>query len=140
MFHIRAYQHSDKPHVIELWRQVGLSSPQNNAERDIERKLRVNPELFLVTVAADSVIGTIMGGYEGHRGWVNYLAVNPSHQRQGVARAMMAEVQNKLSSMGCAKINLQVRRNNDDAIKFYQALGYLDNNVVGLGKRLEEDL
>lgn len=140
MFHIRAYQHSDKPHVIELWRQVGLSAPQNNAERDIERKLRVNPELFLVTVAADSVIGTIMGGYEGHRGWVNYLAVNPSHQRQGVARAMMAEVQNKLSSMGCAKINLQVRRNNDDAIKFYQALGYLDDNVVGLGKRLEEDL
>ena len=140
MFHIRAYQHSDKPHVIELWRQVGLSAPQNNAERDIERKLRVNPELFLVTVAADSVIGTIMGGYEGHRGWVNYLAVNPSHQRQGVARAMMAEVQNKLSSMGCAKINLQVRRNNDDAIKFYQVLGYLDDNVVGLGKRLEEDL
>lgn len=140
MFHVRAYQDSDKFNVIELWNQVGLVTPQNNSAVDIERKLRVNPELFLVTEVHNTVVGTIMGGYEGHRGWINYLAVSLAHQRQGIATAMMSEVQLKLSAMGCAKINLQVRNNNHEAIRFYQALGYIDDNVIGLGKRLEGNL
>jgi ribosomal protein S18 acetylase RimI-like enzyme len=140
MFHIRAYQDSDKSDVIKLWHQVGLAMPQNNAEKDIERKLQVNPELFLVAIMDDLVIASVMGGYDGHRGWINYLGVSLDHQRQGVASAMMSEIQGKLNGIGCAKINLQVRKTNTEAIKFYQSIGYLDDNVVGLGKRLEEDI
>ena len=80
-----------------------------------------------------------MGGYEGHRGWINYLAVDPAHRRKGYGRRIMQEVERRIRVKGCPKINLQVRATNDAVIKFYQSLGYADDKVIGLGKRLEED-
>ena len=136
---IRRYSPQDESAVITLWQKCNLTRPWNNPERDIERKLKVNPELFLVGAIDNRVIATVMGGYEGHRGWVNYLAVDPEHQRNGIGRRMMAAIEGKLLAMGCPKINLQVRTGNQSALNFYERIGYKTDDVVSMGKRLIED-
>jgi ribosomal protein S18 acetylase RimI-like enzyme len=80
---IRLYEEKDRVAVIALWKQCGLLAPQNDPHKDIDRKLKVGADLFLVGVVDNDVVATVMGGYEGHRGWINYLAVSPSHQRKG---------------------------------------------------------
>jgi ribosomal protein S18 acetylase RimI-like enzyme len=137
---VRAYQKEDLDELIALWRQCGLVAAQNNPIKDIERKLEVDPDLFLVGVLDGSLVASVMGGYEGHRGWINYLAVSTSVQGRGYGREMMAIIEQKIRSRGCPKINLQVRSSNASVIAFYQALGYIDDKVVGMGKRLESDL
>lgn len=136
---IRPYQIVDQSDVVQTWLDCGLTTPQNNPLKDIERKLRVDPDLFLVGIISDKVIATVMGGYEGHRGWINYLAVAPAMRRKGYARQLMETVEPLIKAKGCPKINLQVRATNTDVMAFYAALGYLDDDVVGLGKRLEQD-
>jgi len=136
---IRAYQANDRNKVISLWKECGLVVPQNDPAKDIDRKLKVNPDLFLVGLNGDSVIATVMGGYEGHRGWINYLAVKPSERRKGCGQAIMSAVEFLIEKKGCPKINLQVRTSNEAVIAFYSAMGYGDDNVVGLGKRLIDD-
>ena len=136
---IRPFTHQDEEQVISLWRECNLVVPQNDPKKDIQRKLKVNPELFLVGVVDDAIVATIMGGYEGHRGWVNYLAVSPSHQRKGYGRQMMEAVEVNLRAMGCAKINLQVRETNLAVVEFYKSIGYNIDHVIGMGKRLESD-
>ena len=136
---IRAYSGVDKDEVISLWKACGLVAPQNDPAKDIERKLKVDPNLFLVGVQDKHIVSTIMGGYEGHRGWINYLAVKPSEQRKGFAQAMMREIEVLLKQKGCPKINLQVRTSNASVLAFYAAIGYAEDNVVSLGKRLEQD-
>jgi ribosomal protein S18 acetylase RimI-like enzyme len=142
---IRPFDPADTEPVVALWQACGLTRPWNDPRRDIARKLEVQPELFLVGVAdrpgdADgAVIASAMAGYDGHRGWVNYLAVHPDHQRAGHARALMAEVERLLEERGCAKVNLQVRDGNAEALAFYAALGYGVDATVSLGKRLIPD-
>jgi ribosomal protein S18 acetylase RimI-like enzyme len=136
---IRAYEEQDKNEVISLWDECGLVVPQNDPVKDIERKLKVDPDLFLVGTDEGSVIATVMGGYEGHRGWINYLAVKPGEQRKGYGQAIMQAVEVLIEQKGCPKINLQVRINNEAVIAFYSAIGYGNDHVVGLGKRLEND-
>jgi ribosomal protein S18 acetylase RimI-like enzyme len=136
---LRAYHEQDQKEVIELWTRCGLVVPQNNPEKDIQRKLRVDRDLFLVGFTQQSIVATVMGGYDGHRGWINYLAVDPSEQRNGYGRMAMSAIEVLLKAKGCPKINLQVRASNSDIIGFYAALGYGNDNVVGLGKRLEHD-
>ncbi len=125
--------------LIALWTECGLVVPQNDPNKDIDRKLQVGADLLLLGVLDGEVVASVMGGYEGHRGWINYLAVKPSHQRKGYGQAMMAAVETRLREKGCPKINLQVRSTNTAVIAFYDALGYGNDNVVGLGKRLESD-
>ena len=136
---IRAYRPQDEAAVIQLWLQCNLVIPQNNAKRDIKRKLKVNPEWFLVGIMGGHIVATCMAGYEGHRGWINYLAVSPHHRRQGIGRKIMEEAERLLSSAGCPKINLQVRETNREVIKFYERIGYTRDLVVAMGKRLERD-
>jgi ribosomal protein S18 acetylase RimI-like enzyme len=136
---IRAYTEGDRGEVVSLWGQCGLVVPQNDPVRDIERKLKVDRDLFLVGLDKNAIVATVMGGYEGHRGWINYLAVKPSAQRKGYGRKIMRAVEELIEQKGCPKINLQVRSTNRDVIAFYIALGYGDDAVVGLGKRLESD-
>ncbi|MCA9953120.1 MAG: GNAT family acetyltransferase [Ardenticatenaceae bacterium] len=138
--HIRPFDLADSEQVIAVWEACRMTVPWNDPHKDIARKMQVNPELFLVAVVADGrIAGTVMGGYEGHRGWINYLAVSPDCQGQGIGRALMAEVEAKLAAMGCAKINLQVRTNNRAVIQFYGHLGYHIDDVISLGKRLIPD-
>ena len=125
--------------MIALWRQCDLVRPWNDPHKDIQRKLAVRPDLFLVGLVADRLVATVMAGYEGHRGWLNYLAVAPECQRQGRARALVAEAERLLRAAGCPKINLQVRATNAGVIEFYRRLGYGVDDVASLGKRLEND-
>jgi ribosomal protein S18 acetylase RimI-like enzyme len=125
--------------VIELWQRCGLTVPWNNPTLDIERKTKVNPELFIIGLLDGRIIATAMGGYDGHRGWVNYLAVDPAYRRQGYGRQMMEAIEEKLLEKGCPKINLQIRGNNTEALAFYDKIGYKTDDVVSMGKRLIED-
>ena len=136
---IRPFVLSDEKAVIQLWTDCGLVVPWNNPHRDIRRKLRVQPDLFLVGCSGDQVVASVMAGYEGHRGWINYLAVHPRHQRKGIARRMMGEAESRLRAIGCPKINLQVRSTNTEVIEFYKNIGFKLDDVVSLGKRLEPD-
>lgn len=136
---IRPFQLDDEEAVISLWRSCDLVRPWNDPSKDIRRKLQVRPELFLVGLLDGRVIACVMAGYEGHRGWLNYLAVAPEHQRRGYARAIVDEAEQLLRAAGCPKINLQVRTSNRGVIEFYQRLGYSVDDVVSMGKRLEHD-
>ena len=136
---IRPYQTNDEEAVIQLWTDCELVVPHNNPLWDIEQKLKVDPELFLVGEYNGKVIASCMVGYEGHRGWINYLAVSPEHQCKGYAREMMITAEQKLRKLGCPKINLQVRSTNAKVIEFYKRIGFTEDDVVSLGKRLETD-
>jgi ribosomal protein S18 acetylase RimI-like enzyme len=136
---IRTYQKGDQAGVIDLWKRCGLVVPWNDPQKDIDRKMAVDADLFLVCIADNIVIGSAMGGYDGHRGWVNYLAVCPSQQRKGIGRMLMAAVEEIILGKGCPKINIQVRTSNKDVLAFYESLGYKIDNVVSLGKRLISD-
>ncbi|WP_168915096.1 GNAT family acetyltransferase [Microcella flavibacter] len=131
--------HDDTEAVVALWRAAGLTRPWNDPHRDIARKRTVQPELFLVGEVEGRVIASAMAGYDGHRGWVNYLAVDPAHRGRGHARALMAEIERLLTALGCPKLNLQVRADNEAALGFYAALGYSPDAAVSLGKRLVDD-
>jgi len=136
---IRAYQAADESAVIALWRECDLVRPWNDPRKDIQRKLTEHPELFLVGLIEEEQVATVMAGYEGHRGWINYLAVSPAYRRRGYGRQMMAEAEQLLRNLHCPKINLQVRTSNRSVIEFYQRLGYAVDEVVSLGKRLVKD-
>jgi ribosomal protein S18 acetylase RimI-like enzyme len=135
---IRAFQSGDEEAVVELWNRCNLVRPANDPYDEIRRKLKVNPELFLVGEIDGAVVATVMAGYEGHRGWLNYVAVAPEHQRKGFAKSIVAEAERLLRLAGCPKINLQVRTANKSVIKFYRKLGFSIDDVVSMGKRLEQ--
>ena len=136
---IRPYQAGDEATVVALWHECGLTRPWNNPQKDIARKLAVQPELFLVGVVDGAVVASVMAGYEGHRGWVNYLAVVPRLRGTGFGRTLMQHVEKALLQRGCPKLNLQVRASNRKAIEFYRHLGYVQDESVSLGKRLVVD-
>ncbi|MBZ0255120.1 GNAT family acetyltransferase [bacterium] len=134
---IREYNQSDRDSVVELWRRCDLLVPQNNPHHDIECKLKHSPELFFVGLVDQSIIASCMAGYEGHRGWINYLAVDPSFQRKGIAATIMRTAEEKLLSLGCVKVNLQIRETNINVIQFYQSIGYKIDASVSMGKRIQ---
>ena len=136
---IRPYRPADEPAVLELWAACHLIVPHNDPRKDIRRKLRVNPEWFLIGERDGRVLANCMAGYEGHRGWINYLAVLPDAQRRGLASRMMAEAERLLRLAGCPKINLQILSTNLQVIEFYQSLGFKIDEVTSMGKRLEVD-
>jgi len=136
---IRPFQTEDEASVVSLWQLCELTVPWNNPYKDIARKLKVQPELFLVGMLEKHLIASVMGGYDGHRGWINYLAVHPDFQGQGYAKQIMASVESELRKTGCPKINLQVRSGNDKVNTFYQKLGFTEDRALSMGKRLEED-
>jgi ribosomal protein S18 acetylase RimI-like enzyme len=136
---IRPFQPSDDAAVVQLWKDCNLVVPWNDPLRDIRRKLRVQPELFLVGFVASELAATVMAGYEGHRGWLNYLAVAPRFRRQGLGRKMVAQAEARLRQMGCPKINIQIRTSNTEVIEFYRRIGFTPDDVVSMGKRLETD-
>lgn len=138
--YIREFADTDADEVVALWEAAGLVRPWNDPHRDIERKKAVQRDLFLVAVEDDSILGAGMAGYDGHRGWVNYLAVRPDARQVGIGRALMAEFESRLLALGCPKVNLQVRAGNDDVLAFYARLGYEPDHAVSLGKRLIPDV
>ena len=136
---LRAFDTSQTEDVVGLWELCGLTRPWNDPRLDIRRKLDVQPELFLVGTDRDFLVATAMAGYDGHRGWVNYLAVHPDARGRGYGRQIMAEIERMLEERGCPKLSLQIRTDNEQALGFYRALGYAPDAVVSMGKRLIED-
>lgn len=136
---IRPFREDDRPAVIDLWRRCDLVRPWNDPDHDIDRKLGRDSEGFLVGEVEGEVVASVMVGYEGHRGWVNYLAVDPDRWGSGWGRQLMDEAERQLVGLGCPKLNLQVRATNTDAVEFYRLLGYRIDDVVSMGKRLIAD-
>ncbi len=135
---IRTYGDEHESAVVDLWRRVFPDAPAHNVpEEDIRRKMRVQPELFLVALEGSRLVGTAMGGFDGHRGWVYYVAVLPECRRRGIGRALMRRIEDALAARGCPKINLQVRGTNRQAAAFYRRLGYELEDRLSLGKKLE---
>ena len=136
---VRAFTEADRVDVIELWRRCDLSRPWNDPGLDIDRKLARDGELLLVGTVDDVVAATVMAGYDGHRGWVNYLAVDPDHRGGGHGASIMRAAEERLIELGCPKINLQIRSSNLDAVRFYESIGYSMDEVVSMGRRLIDD-
>ncbi len=136
---IRTFAVTDTDAAVALWHATGLTRPWNDPHRDIERKLQVQPELFLVATDGDVLIGTVMAGYDGHRGWLYYLASLPDRRGEGIARALVAEAESRLLAMGCPKVQLMVRPENEAARGLYAALGYEPFDTWATGKRLIAD-
>jgi ribosomal protein S18 acetylase RimI-like enzyme len=133
---IRSFQISDQADVLDLWHRCNLVVPQNDPKKDIEMKLQVQPELFFVGTISNRIVSTVMSGYDGHRGWIYYMAVDPDLQKRGIGRIMVEKAEIKLRDLGCQKINLQVRNSNKSVIAFYEHIGFGDDDVLGMGKRL----
>ena len=136
---IGPFEASQGEAAIALWHACGLTRPWNDPRKDIARKATTQPELFLVGTIGARVVATAMVGYDGHRGWVNYLAVVEDQRHHGHARTLMAEAERLLAARGCPKLNLQLRRTNSAALGFYRALGYVEDEAISLGKRLIAD-
>ncbi len=136
---VRNFEESDRDAVIRLWKDCGLVVPWNDPARDIGRKLAFQKDLFLVAVENGVPIGTVMAGYEGHRGWINYLAVASDRRKKGLGRRLMDEAEKRLRALGCPKISLQIRKTNAEVAGFYGKLGFAVDDVLSMGKRLEND-
>ena len=136
---LRPYNAAEEDAVVELWQRCGLTRAWNDPRKDIQRKLTTQPELFIVGKLDGTIIATVMAGYDGHRGWVNYLAVAPEHRTKGFGRLLMRHVEEALTARGCPKLNLQVRNGNSEVLAFYRKIGYSEEERVSLGKRLIPD-
>ena len=136
---VRPFADEDEDAVVALWAAAGLTRPWNDPHRDIARKMQVQRELFLVAEDDGAVVGTAMAGYDGHRGWVYYLAVAPERQGRGLGRTLMAEAESRLLALGCPKVNVQIRSGNEAVAAFYDRLGYAPDAATSLGKRLVPD-
>ncbi len=123
--------------VVDLWRKCDLIIPQNDPHEDIRRKYDFQPSLFFIALLDGKLVGSVMTGYEGHRGWINYLAVLPECRGRGYGRKLMERAVEELTKMGCPKVNLQVRETNLSVVEFYRHLGFKDDHVISLGKRLK---
>ena len=136
---IRPYSETDLNSIVSLWEICELSRPWNDPIKDIERKLTVQRELFLILEKNGEILGSVMGGYDGHRGSVNYLGIHPDHKNEGLGKLLMNRIEEELIKMGCPKINLMVRNSNLDVHEFYRVIGYEELEVVVFGKRLIPD-
>lgn len=136
-FEIISYDPKYQEAIIDLWKKCNLIVPQNDPIEDIQKKLDFQPDSFLSALLDGQLIGSVMVGYEGHRGWLNYLAVLPEYQKRGYERRLAEKAVEELRKLGCSKVNVQVRKSNPSTIGFYKHLGFKDDNVVSLGLRLK---
>jgi ribosomal protein S18 acetylase RimI-like enzyme len=136
---IRPFRPSDEAATIDLWQRCDLLRTWNDPHMDIQRKLGTQAELFLVGEIGGQLVASVMAGFDGHRGWVNYLAVSPDHRKAGLGRRLMRHIEEALKARGCPKLNLQVRTTNHAVLEFYYRIGYINDDVVSLGKRLIAD-
>jgi ribosomal protein S18 acetylase RimI-like enzyme len=138
---IRTYTASERDSVVEFWRTIFPNAPpHSDPALDIQRKQNFQPELFLVAHHGQRLVGTCMGGFDGHRGWVYYAAVHPEFRRQGIASRMMHELESRMLDMGCPKVNLQVRGTTPEAILFYERMGYSVEKRTSMGKVLTSSM
>ena len=139
-YNITIFEDKHRTQVIDLWKKCNLIKSWNDPNKDIDRKLKVNDSLFLIVEFNKVIIGSAMIGYDGHRGSLYYLAVDPKHQRKGVGKMLMKEIEKRLIEVGCPKINIFIRNSNIEVKEFYQSIDYEEQNCLVYGKRLIPDL
>lgn len=132
---IRVFRESDREAVKDLWRACNLTMPQNDPDTDIDLKVRFQPELFFVGECGGKVAATIMAGYDGHRGYMNYVGVHPVYQKKGFGKKMVMFVLSELQKKGSPKVNISVRTTNEKVLAFYRKLGFAEDPVIGMGYR-----
>jgi ribosomal protein S18 acetylase RimI-like enzyme len=137
MAHIREFQMEDYQDVVALWQVCGLQLSKSDSRESIEKILRRDPDLFLVVEDGKSIVGAVMGRYDGRRGWIQHLAVSPDYQSQGFGRQLLQEVENRLSARGCEKVNLLVTLDNASVRKFYRQVGYSGYELILMEKWLQ---
>jgi ribosomal protein S18 acetylase RimI-like enzyme len=135
---IRPFESADRPALEELWGRVFADDPPwNAAPVMIANKLQVQPELLLVGVFDERLVGAVMAGFDGVRGWIYHLAVAPESRRRGIATQLVRAAESGLRKLGCPKVNIQVRASNAEVVAFYQSLGFTLEERVSMGRRLE---
>ncbi|OYU36912.1 GNAT family acetyltransferase [Novosphingobium sp. PASSN1] len=135
--HIRPYEAADFAGLDVLWREAFPNDPpRNRAEQSVPAKLAMNDDLLFVAVEDGKVIGSIMAGYDGHRGWLYSVAVRQSAKRRGIGTALVETAEGALRRLGCIKINLQVRSTNAAVIEFYKGLGFTVEEHISMGRLL----
>ena len=134
---IRTYEAADENSVIELWALAFPNEPARNESTSlIKTKLTVQPELFFVAVLDNQVVGTVIAGFDGVRGWVHKVASHPDFRGQGIAARLMARAEDALRALGCKKLNLQVRDGNQLGNEFYTKMGFIEEKRTNFGKTL----
>ncbi|WP_328609855.1 GNAT family acetyltransferase [Amycolatopsis sp. NBC_00345] len=136
---IRSFSETDAEAVVALWTEAGLTRPWNDAGADVRRKQAMQPEMFFVAEDDGRVAGVVMAGYDGHRGWIHYLAVSDDYRGTGLGRTLVEHAETALDALGCPKVQLQVRPDNTSVIEFYRHLGYTTYEAINMGKRLVVD-
>jgi ribosomal protein S18 acetylase RimI-like enzyme len=127
--------------VIAIWKDIfGYETARNDPGFIIDKKIAMGDGLFFVAVHRDEVVGTVMAGYDGHRGWIYSLAVHPGHRKKGMASLLLSHAEKRLASLGCVKINLQVLKENADVQRFYRVNGYALEDRISMGKQIDENL
>jgi len=135
----RDFVSTDTEAVVALWQRCGLTRPWNDPYKDIERKMTDRNGAFWVVSKQDEILASVMIGYDGHRGSINYLAVRPDAQQQGIGAELMRRAEMFLIGLGCPKVSFCVRKDNMAVLSFYDGLGYEIDDVHFLGKRLIAD-
>ena len=134
---IREFDISDYAAVLRLWKEAGLIIRPGDDLNDIRLKLQRDSDLFLVATDRSDVVGCVMGGWDGRRGWIYHLAVKFSHRRQGIAKSLVGELETRLAGKGAKKVNAQVYRSNTTSLRFFNACGYeVHSDLVMIGKPL----
>ena len=138
-FVFRDFEPADTACVVDLWQKCELTRPWNDPVKDIERKLADRNGAFWVVCQGSLMIASVMIGYDGHRGTINYLAIAPVFQRSGIGAELMRRAEAFLIGIGCPKVSFCVRKDNHAVLVFYDGLGYAADDVHFLGKRLIPD-
>jgi|SRR5581483_6485976 ribosomal protein S18 acetylase RimI-like enzyme len=127
--------------VVALWEVVfGYDAPHNKPSLAIDKKISAKDGLFFVALAGALVVGTVMAGYDGHRGWIYSVAVSPSHRRQGIGTRLVSMAEQALTAQGCVKINLQILEGNASVTAFYESLGFSVEKRISMGKRIPKNV
>ncbi len=131
---IRDFQDTDRADLIALWERCGLTRPWNDPDLDINQAITTQSSTILVGIVESELLASVMAGSDGHRGWVYYVAVDPDHRRKNWGRDLMRAAEQWLKDRGCRKMQLMIRDGNEEADRFYQALGYEPQAVKTVGK------
>ncbi|EKG37383.1 GNAT family acetyltransferase [Pseudomonas syringae] len=137
-------EYSDPHHrlaVIQLWKTVfNDDMPHNRPDLSIDKKRAVDDRLFFVALADDELVGTILAGYDGHRGWLYSVAVDPQQRGNGLGTRLVRHAEKALADLGCVKINLQIHTFNESVQAFYRTLGYTPELIISMGKRIDANV
>ena len=134
---VRAYEDADEAAVAALWDACFAEARAWNQPRElITRKVAVARDLFLVATLDHRIVGAIIAGWDGHRGWLYHLAVAPDVRRRGIGSDLVRAAETLLTARGCPKVNLQIVASNREVVRFYERLGFQVEERVSIGKRL----